>query len=407
MSSAHRPPWPTGPRRHHSAAGGERQSPAAICRLLVHAVPNWCSTERGRRPYNARRVPLSISRAQVPRMKVAVPASALAGYHPEPGRHDELLDASGAVRSHWQRLMQHFASADPRHSRQRSLQLTRRLIAENGVTYNVYADSQGAERPWTLDPLPWVLTDAEWTDIERGIAQRARLLNSLLCDLYGPQRLLAEGVVPPQIAFGHPNFLWPCHGVMPRENLWLRLYAADLARGPDGRWRVVADRTQAPSGAGYALENRQIMEQVLPHAIRELGVRRIRGFFSELREQLLSGVDEGAEDLAVILTPGPHNETYFEQAYLAHQLGWPLVEGADLTVRRDTVFLKTLRGLRRVHTIIRRVDDDWCDPLELRSDSTLGIPGLIGALRAGRVTLANALGSGVLESPAWLGFMPA
>ncbi|HLK71926.1 MAG TPA: circularly permuted type 2 ATP-grasp protein, partial [Steroidobacteraceae bacterium] len=330
-------------------------------------------------------------------MKVAVPASALAGYHPEPGRHDELLDASGAVRSHWQRLMQHFASADPRHSRQRSLQLTRRLIAENGVTYNVYADSQGAERPWTLDPLPWVLTDAEWTDIERGIAQRARLLNSLLCDLYGPQRLLAEGVVPPQIAFGHPNFLWPCHGVVPRENLWLRLYAADLARGPDGRWRVVADRTQAPSGAGYALENRQIMEQVLPHAIRELGVRRIRGFFSELREQLLSGVDEGAEDLAVILTPGPHNETYFEQAYLAHQLGWPLVEGADLTVRRDTVFLKTLRGLRRVHTIIRRVDDDWCDPLELRSDSTLGIPGLIGALRAGRVTLANAVGTGVAD----------
>ncbi|HEX4051070.1 MAG TPA: circularly permuted type 2 ATP-grasp protein [Steroidobacteraceae bacterium] len=334
-------------------------------------------------------------------------ASGLDGYQTEPGRYDELLDARATIRPHWQVLMDRLAKADLRQSTQRCLQLTRRLIAENGVTYNVYADAQGADRPWTLDPLPLVLTATEWRDIERGVEQRARLLNALLADLYGTQRLIAEGLVPPQIPFGHPNFLWPCHGVVPRESLWLRLYAADLARAPDGRWWLIADRTQAPSGAGYALENRQIMEQVLPHAIRELGVRRIRGFFAELREQLLAGGGSDEGGLAVILTPGPLNETYFEQAYLAHQLGWPLVEGADLTVRRDTVFLKTLAGLRRVHTIIRRVDDDWCDPLELRSGSALGVPGLIGAVRAGRVTLANALGAGVLESPAWLGFMPA
>lgn len=340
-------------------------------------------------------------------MPTAVHSSHLSGYQPEPSRYDELLDASGAVRPQWQVLMDRLTTADLRQSTQRCLQLTRRLIAENGVTYNVYADSQGADRPWTLDPLPLVLTAAEWGGIERGVAQRAQLLNALLADLYGPQRLIAEGLVPPQIPFGHPSFLWPCYGVVPREGVWLRLYAADLARAPDGRWWVIADRAQAPSGAGYALENRQIMEQVLPHAIRELGVRRIRGFFGEMREQLLAGGGSDDGGLAVILTPGPLNETYFEQAYLAHQLGWPLVEGPDLTVRRDTVFLKTLAGLRRVHTIIRRVDDDWCDPLELRSGSALGVPGLIGAVRAGRVTLANALGTGVLESPAWFGFMPA
>jgi uncharacterized circularly permuted ATP-grasp superfamily protein/uncharacterized alpha-E superfamily protein len=334
-------------------------------------------------------------------------ANHLAGYQPEPRRYDELLDARGAIRPQWQVLMDRLTTADLRQSTQRCVQLTRRLIAENGVTYNVYADSQGADRPWTLDPLPLVLTAEEWAGIERGIAQRARLLNALLADLYGPQRLIAEGLVPPQIPFGHPNFLWPCHGVVPREGMWLRLYAADLARAPDGRWWIVADRTQAPSGAGYALENRQIMEQVLPHAIRELGVRRVRAFYGQLREQLLAGGGSDDGGLAVILTPGPLNETYFEQAYLAHQLGWPLVEGGDLTVRRDTVFLKTLAGLRRVHTLLRRVDDDYCDPLELRSGSALGVPGLLGAVRAGRVTLANALGTGVLESPAWLGFMPA
>ncbi len=225
-----------------------------------------------------------------------------------------------------------------------ALELTRRLIVENGVTYNVYADPQGADRPWALDPLPLILPAEEWQAIEAGVAQRARLLNALLADLYGPQRLLAEGLIPAELPFGHPNFLWPCHDLRPADGTWLHVYAADLARAPDGRWWVLADRTQAPSGAGYALENREILEQVLPEAISDMAVRRVRGFFGHLREKLLDAAGDELP-LAVILTPGPFNETYFEHAYLARQLGLPLVEGHDLTVRGDTLYLKTLGGL--------------------------------------------------------------
>jgi uncharacterized circularly permuted ATP-grasp superfamily protein/uncharacterized alpha-E superfamily protein len=342
----------------------------------------------------------------------------LASYSAEPGRYDELLDTSGELRAHWRTLVDRLTGVDARASSRRALDLTRRLIVENGVTYNVYADPQGADRPWVLDPIPLVLTSGEWRAIESGLAQRARLLNALLGDLYGPQRLLAEGIVPPELVFGHPNFLWPCLGITPRRGQWLHVYAADLARAPDGQWWVMADRTQAPSGAGYALENREILEQVLPDPLSEMRTRHIAGFFSELRDQVVSaGIPSGDErlldqadneeaPLAVILTPGPFNETYFEHAYLARQLGLPLVEGTDLTVRNDTVYLKTVAGLRLVHAILRRLDDDYCDPVELRSDSALGVAGLLGAVRAGRVQLANALGSGVLESAAWLGFLP-
>jgi len=320
-------------------------------------------------------------------------------------RYDELNDAQGAMRAHWRPLIARLRASESPEAVRRSLELTRRLIVENGVTYNVYADPQGADRPLALDPLPFVVPADEWRTIEAGVAQRARLLNALLADLYGPQRLLAEGHVPAELPFGHPNYLWACHGLRPVDGNWLHVYGADLARAPDGRWWLLADRTQAPSGAGYALENREILEQVLPEAIDDMAVRRVRGFFGGLRGALL-GTAGDEEPLAVILTPGPYNETYFEHAYLARQLGMPLVEGHDLTVRGDTVYLKTLGGLRRVHSIFRRLDDDFCDPLELRSDSALGVPGLLGALRAGRVLVANALGTGVLESAAWLGFLP-
>ncbi len=326
-------------------------------------------------------------------------------------RYNELNDAQGAMRVHWRPLIDRLRANDSSDAVRRSLELTRRLIVENGVTYNVYADPQGADRPWALDPLPFVIPAEEWQTIEAGVAQRTRLLNALLADLYGPQRLIAEGHIPAELPFGHPNYLWPCQGLAPVDGTWLHVYAADLARAPDGRWWLLADRTQAPSGAGYALENREILEQVHPEAISDMSVRRVRGFFGALRERLLqvhkeSGAGDAAP-LAVILTPGPYNETYFEHAFLARQLGMPLVEGHDLTVRGDTVYLKTLGGLRRVHAILRRLDDDFCDPLELRGDSALGVPGLLGPLRAGRVMVSNALGSGVLESAAWLGFLPS
>ena len=329
----------------------------------------------------------------------------LGGYAADAQRYDELLDG-GAPRPHWRRLMQKLAAAPGSGIIRHGLELTRRLVTENGVTYNVYADPKGADRPWALDPLPLIIPAEEWGVIEHGIAQRARLLDALLADLYGPQRLIAEGLVPPELVFGHPNFLWPAHGVVPRDRRWLHIHAVDLARAPDGRWWVLADRTQTPSGAGYALENRDIIEQLLPDSIRDLGVRRLRGLSGMLGERLLALTDPGEEPLAVVLTPGPFNETYFEHAYLARQLGIPLAEGTDLTVRGDTVFLKTLAGLKRVHGILRRLDDDFCDPLELRSDSALGVAGLLGVVRAQRVVLANALGTGVLESAAWLGFLP-
>jgi uncharacterized circularly permuted ATP-grasp superfamily protein/uncharacterized alpha-E superfamily protein len=321
-------------------------------------------------------------------------------------RYDELLDSSGNVRPHWRPLIDALAT-DGAEAVRRGVDLARRLIVENGVTYNVYADPQGRDRPWILDPLPILITAAEWREIEAGVAQRARLFDALLADIYGPQRLLADGTVPPQLPFGHPNFLWPCHGLNPAGGNWLHVYAVDISRSADGQWWALADRTQSPSGPGYALENRQIVSRVFPDLLNDVGVRTLGAFFVALRENLLSAAPEEETPLAVVLTPGAFNETYFEHAYLARQLGLPLVEGHDLTVRGDTVFLKTLGGLRRVHAMLRRLDDDFCDPVELRADSALGVPGLIGVVRAGRVLIANALGSGVLESAAWMGFMPA
>lgn len=322
------------------------------------------------------------------------------------GTYHELLDDSGAVRTHWRRLFDQLQRSSPAQLLQRQALLARQ-IQENGVTYNVYADPKGADRPWELDLLPHVIDPQEWKHLAAGIAQRARLLNAVLADLYGPQRLISEGLLPAELVFGHNNFLWPCQGIAPPDGSFLHLYAVDLARTPDGRWWVTADRTQAPSGAGYALENRMIVSRAFPDLYRDLKVRHLSGFFRTLQETLArQAPSDGESPLVVLLTPGRFNESYFEHLYLARQLGYPLVEGGDLTVRDATVYLKTLSGLRRVHAIMRRLDDDFCDPLELRTDSALGVPGLLEAVRQGRVLVANALGSGVLESPGLLGFLP-
>lgn len=322
------------------------------------------------------------------------------------GTYHELLDDSGAVRTHWRRLFDQLQRSTPAQLVQRQALLTRQ-IQENGVTYNVYADPKGADRPWELDLLPHVIDPQEWKQLSAGIAQRARLLNAVLADLYGPQRLISEGLLPAELVYGHNNFLWPCQGIVPPDGSFLHLYAVDLARTPDGRWWVTADRTQAPSGAGYALENRMIVSRAFPDLYRDLKVRHLSGFFRTLQETLArQAPSDGESPLVVLLTPGRFNESYFEHLYLARQLGYPLVEGGDLTVRDATVYLKTLSGLRRVHAIMRRLDDDFCDPLELRTDSALGVPGLLEAVRQGRVLVVNALGSGVLESPGLLGFLP-
>ncbi|MFO1496337.1 MAG: circularly permuted type 2 ATP-grasp protein [Lysobacterales bacterium] len=332
--------------------------------------------------------------------------SLLARYHTPDGRFDE-LHADGAPRTHWRPVLGELDRIDPAELRER-WEYVSRQIQENGVTYNVYADPKGDNRPWDLDLLPQLIPADEWARLAAGVAQRARLLDRVVADLYGPQTLLKEGLLPPDLIYGHNNYLWPAQGMRPRGDTWLHVYAADLARAPDGRWWVIADRTQAPSGAGYALENRHIVAGAFPELYRQLGIRRLEGWFAALRDRLseLAADDEGAP-LTVLLTPGRYNETYFEHAYLARQLGCPLVEGQDLTVRAGSVYLKTLGGLKRVHAILRRLDDDWCDPLELRGDSAIGVPGLLDAARAGRVLIANALGTGVLESPGLLGFIPA
>lgn len=335
-------------------------------------------------------------------------AALLGQYELDPARHHELLDARGELRAHWRHFMTGIERGGAAQMRHR-LDLVARQIRENGVTYNVYADAKGTDRPWELDLLPQILEADEWQALAAGVAQRARLLDAVLADLYGPQTLLADGLLPPELIFGHDNFLWPCQGIVPPGGRHLHLYAVDLARAPDGRWWVVADRTQAPSGAGYAAENRQIISRAFPEPFRDLRVQDIGGFFRTLQTTLqrLAPAAAGETPLGVLLTPGRFNETYFEHVYLARLLGMPLVEGQDLIVRADTVFMKTLDGLRRVHAILRRVDDDYCDPLELRGDSALGVPGLLAAVRTGRVLVANALGSGVLESPGLFGFLPA
>ncbi len=330
----------------------------------------------------------------------------LAGYSAPDDRYDELLVAPGEPRMHWDAFVRSLAERGEREVGD-TLQLTERQIREQGITYNVYEDAMGAQRPWEVDPLPLLLPAAEWQEIAAGIEQRADLLNRVLADIYGKQALLKSGAIPPPIVFGHRGFLGPVQGIKPVGGMHLMQYAADLARSPDGRWWVVSDRTQAPSGSGYALENRLVVSRVFPQMFRALPVQHLAAFFDALRSAILRWAPRGdGPTRIVLLTPGPYNETYFEHALLARYLGFALVEGSDLTVRDDRVWLKTIDGLQRVHAIVRRQDDDYCDPLELRSDSALGIAGLTECARRGSVLLANALGSGVLESGALLGYLP-
>lgn len=326
------------------------------------------------------------------------------------GHYDLLRSPDGSLRDGWRSFFAQLGVAGV-HDLERRAEVLARHIREDGVTYNVYTDEGGPQRPWSLDLLPTLIGPQEWAGVEAGVVQRAALLAKIMGDVYGEQRLLRAGLLPPALVFGNPGYLRPLVGAQPAEGLLLHIVGFDLARAPDGRWWVVAQRTQAPSGLGYVLQNRLIVSRLFPEAFRELNVQRLASAYRRLLDTLdrMSPRDDGERGAAriVLLTPGPYNETYFEHAYLARYLGIPLVEGGDLAVRDERVYLKTLYGLERVHAILRRLDDDFCDPLELRADSTLGVPGLLQAIRAGHVLVANALGSGFLESPAIHGFLPA
>ena len=285
----------------------------------------------------------------------------------------------------------------------------RRQVHDNGITYNVYAQTEQPQRPWALDLFPLMIGAEAWQQIERGVRQRMQLLEHIMADAYGPQSLVARGLLPAALLQGHPGYLHPMHGAQPVGGRYLSLAAFDLARGPDGLWWLLSQRTQAPSGLGYLLENRPIVSRLFPEAFESLPVQRLAATYQALVEGLKARcpVAEGEAPHIALLTPGPYNETYFEHAYLARYLGLTLVQAEDLTVRGDKLYLKTLQGLQRVHGLLKRVDDTWLDPLELRADSALGVAGLLQAVRSGQVLVANTPGSGFLESNALLGFMPA
>jgi uncharacterized circularly permuted ATP-grasp superfamily protein/uncharacterized alpha-E superfamily protein len=282
-----------------------------------------------------------------------------------------------------------------------------RRVQDDGVTYNVYADGAGAANAWPLEPLPFLVDTESWARIESGVAQRARLLDAVLADVYGSRSLLDEGLLPASLVLAHPQYLRALHGCRPAGGVRLHVAAFDLARGADGHWRVVGQRTQAPSGLGYLLENRLIIAQQFPEAFRDLHVQRVAAAFLGLLQGLQRLSPAGENARVVLLTPGPHNETYFEHAFLARYLGITLVEGGDLAVRGERLYLKTLHGLEPVHVLLRRVDDEYLDPLELRGDSALGVAGLLSVIRAGEVVVANAPGAGFLESPGLAAFWPA
>ena len=282
-----------------------------------------------------------------------------------------------------------------------------RQVRDNGISYNVYADADRPQRPWALDLLPLMVDALSWQQIESGVLQRMRLLEHIMADTYGAQRLLKTGMLPTALVQGHPGYLHAMQGVAPVGGQHLALAAFDLARGPDGCWWMLSQRTEAPSGLGYLLENRLLISRQFPQAFEAMPVQRLANAYRALVDGIKQRSPAGADAHIALLTPGPYNETYFEHAYLARYLGLTLVQGGDLLVRHQKLYLKTLQGLQPVHGLLKRVDDAWLDPLELRAESTLGVPGLLQVVRAGNVLVANAPGSGFLESSALLGFMPA
>lgn len=325
-----------------------------------------------------------------------------------PGSFDELRDPTGEIRAH-QRLLAGFLETKEPKDLEELGRVVRQRITQQEVTFNILGVPEGTNRPWQLDAVPLVLDRAEWATLAVGLRQRARLLDAVLRDCYGPQQLLRDGLLPAELVLGHPEFLRACHGWQPLGGQWVHLYAADVGRDPSGKFRVFSDRTQAPTGAGYALENRLVLGRTLPDLFREYRVERVAGFFQKFRRTVESLAPAGTrgQPRVVLLSAGARDESSFEHAYLARYLGYELVEGRDLSVRGGYVYLKTLSGLRKVDVVLRRIGDAWSDPLELREDSLGGVAGLTLAARAGNVGLANPLGAVIGETPALKAYLPA
>ncbi len=279
-------------------------------------------------------------------------------------------------------------------------------LKENGVTYNVYNADNGGNRAWKLDPIPFLIHQKEWQNIEKGLKQRAHLLDLILKDIYGPQLLIKKNIIPAELVFDNSGFLQPCFDVKQKLQNQLLIYACDMARGPDGKMWLLDNRTQSPSGSGYTLENRTVMAKVFPELNKNIYRNRLSPYFIHLQQTVATlGNLSNENPKVVFLTPGVDNETYFEHVYLSSYLGYTLVQGSDLLVRDGFVWLKSIDGLERVDVIIRRVDDEWCDPLELRQNSLLGVPGLLQVMRMGNVAVVNPPGASVVENYGMMAFM--
>jgi uncharacterized circularly permuted ATP-grasp superfamily protein/uncharacterized alpha-E superfamily protein len=327
------------------------------------------------------------------------PSAWYANYAPLPGFPDEFIGPDGKPRGAWLNFLESIDSDDS----ERSLAVAARRIRDIGVSYRAHGEA--GERQWPMSRLPLLIEEADWKEIVAGVSQRAALIEAMLADVYGKGHLVADGILPAAVVAGSRDYLRPLVGLNPPGGHWMHIYAADLGRGPDGRWWVLGDRAQAPSGAGYALENRLVMSRAWPARYRSMNVERLAPFFRLLRSAL-ADTAERSQPRICLLTPGPYSATYFEQSYLARYLGFLLVEGDDLVVNQGLTQVRTIAGLKRADVIWRRVDSDFIDPLELNGQSRLGVPGLLSAMRNGHTPVCNAPGTGFAESRALMSFMP-
>ncbi|WP_431239923.1 circularly permuted type 2 ATP-grasp protein [Mycolicibacterium aichiense] len=327
--------------------------------------------------------------------------------------YDEFVDATGTIRPSWQELGDLIGERG-RAGLERLRGVVRGLVDNDGITYIEVDDSgavpgEGIATPgtWHLDAIPLVVSAADWETLEAGVLQRSRLLDAVLTDLYGERRAITTGILPPQLLFGHPGYIRAARGIENPGRHQLFMLGCDVSRAADGRFVVNADWAQAPSGAGYALADRRVVAHAVPDVYERIGPRPASPFAQALRLALIEAAPEAAEDpVVVVLSPGIHSETAFDQAYLASVLGFPLVESADLVVRDGKLLMRSLGTLKRVDVVLRRVDADYADPLDLRPDSRLGVVGLVEVQRRGAVTVVNTLGAGILESPGLQRFLP-
>lgn len=344
------------------------------------------------------------SRNQQTRGKPPAGPSIIADYRLLPGVPDEMIDPSGAIRPGWDKLMAAFDALGPTELAAR-VERADQYLRDAGVFYRKYDGAEGKERAWPLAHIPLLIDEADWVQISSGLTQRAELLEAIVADIYGNNTLVQEGLLPPELIAQNSEFLRPLVGTKPVSGHYLHFCAFELGRGPDGSWWVLGDRTQAPSGAGFALENRVATTRALSEIYASLNINRLAGFFRGFRDALFNQAQRDGGRVG-ILTPGQLNETYFEHAYIARYLGLMLLEGEDLVVEDGQVMVRTVAGLKPVSVLWRRLDASFADPLELRYDSHIGTPGMVEALRAGSISMINALGTGILETRALAAFMP-